>query len=109
MLGFAILMGILDFPLVRPDGETATDLPAHPVQSVNFTVNDKIDEILGASGGRFRIFNRQNRVIRIDTSTSRIAILDTKKEAWLNLQVGEGTATGFENERLLEFLQNIAF
>ena len=105
VIGF--FFGILESPLrKRPEN------PAVPTQlphSQSYDIQNKIDEILGASGGRFRIFSSGDQVIRIDTATSRIAVLDPKKEAWMNLQVGERTLTGFANESFLAFLQSLDF
>ncbi len=107
VIGF--LFGVIESPY-RGETPDHNDISQSKLaQDHPYDLQGKIDAILGASGGRFRVFSKGNRIILIDTATSRIALLDPDKEAWMNLQLGERTLTGFESEKLILFLEGFEF
>ena len=105
ILFLALLAGIIDPPWsAHEDGNRIL-----PVDHLASDYDSRIEQILGASGGRYRIFSLAGMIVRIDTASSRLAILDTKKRAWINLHVEEQLASSSEKSKWLKFLEENPF
>ncbi len=109
ILFLALLAGLIEPPWSAHEDRNRIlpeDIPADRLAS---DYDSRIEQILGASGGRYRIFSLAGMIIRIDTASSRLAILDMKKRAWINLQVEEQLASSFEKSKWLKFLEENPF
>ena len=109
ILFLALLAGIIDPSWsAHEDGNRIlpVDIPADHLAS---DYDSRIEQILGASGGRYRIFSLASTIVRIDTASSRLAVLDTKKRAWINLHVEEQLASSSEKSKWIKFLVDNPF